>query len=358
MRLRLFLIALLVCALLLAGTSCRPEMRAEERGKVHVGIVFDIGGKDDRSFNAAAWVGVKCAETGKRPDGQPCEEGKKALGIVLRDVEPGNPTSIEPAMRAFAERGYDLIIGVGFAQAPIMDVVAKDYPGINFAIVDGASDLPNVASLVFKEHEGSYLVGMIAARESKSGVLGFIGGMDIPLIHRFETGYEEGARAVNPKIQIIQNYVGVSDSAWNNPGKGKELALAQIGKGADVIFTAAGNSGLGAFDAVEQQGKDASGRAKAFVIGVDSNQNGVKPGFVLTSMVKRVDNAVYQIVSDVVNHQFKGGFHVYGLEVNGVAYAMDKNNEAIIPPDVIQQVEAAKQQIISGQIKVTDAMAK
>src|SRR5947209_18603257 len=161
MKLRLFLIALLAAALLLAGTSCRQEMRAEERGKVRVGIVFDIGGKDDRSFNAAAWVGVKCAETGKRPDGQPCEEGKKALGIVLRDVEPGNPTSIEPAMRAFAERGYDLIIGVGFAQAPIMDVVAKDYPNINFAIVDGASNLPNVASLVFKEHEGSYLVGTI-----------------------------------------------------------------------------------------------------------------------------------------------------------------------------------------------------
>jgi basic membrane protein A len=239
-----------------------------------------------------------------------------------------------------------------------MDAVAKDYPNINFAIVDGASDLPNVASLVFKEHEGSYLVGMIAARESRSGVLGFIGGMDIPLIHRFETGYEEGARAVNPKIQVIQNYVGVTDAAWNNPGKGKELALAQIGKGADVIFTAAGNSGLGAFDAVEQQGRDAGGRAKAFVIGVDSNQNGVKPGFVLTSMVKRVDNAVYQIVSDVVNHRFKGGFHVYGLEAGGVAYAMDKNNEMLIPPDVIKQVEDAKQKIIGGQIQVTDAMAK
>lgn len=358
MKLKLFLVALLVSALLLAGTSCHQPVSADERGKVRVGIVFDIGGKDDRSFNAAAWVGVKCAETGKRPDGQPCEEGKTPLGILLRDVEPGNPTSIEPAMRAFAERGYDLIIGVGFAQAPIMDVVAKDYPNLHFAIVDGASDLPNVASLVFKEHEGSYLVGMIAARESKSGVLGFIGGMDIPLIHRFEVGYEEGAHAVNPKIQVIQNYVGVTDSAWNNPGKGKELALAQIGKGADVIFTAAGNSGLGAFDAVEQQGKDASGRAKDFVIGVDSNQNGVKPGFVLTSMVKRVDNAVYQIVSDVVNHKFQGGFHVYGLDVNGVAYAVDQNNQALIAPDVIQQAEEAKQKIIAGQIKVTDAMAK
>jgi basic membrane protein A len=199
---------------------------------------------------------------------------------------------------------------------------------------------------------------MIAARTSKTGVLGFIGGMDIPLIHRFATGYIEGARAVNPNIQVIQNYVGVTDGAWNNPGKGKELSLAQIGKGADVIFTAAGNSGLGAFDAVEQQGKDANGRAKAFVIGVDSNQNGVKPGFVLTSMVKRVDNVVYRLIQELAGGQFKGGFHVYGLKEDGVGYAMDQYNKDLIPPEVIQEVEAAKQKIINGEIKVTDAMAK
>ncbi|MDT5295663.1 MAG: basic rane protein [Acidobacteriota bacterium] len=356
MKFRLLLIAILVGALAFGGASCREVSRADERGKIRVGIVFDIGGKDDRSFNAAAFDGVKCAETGRHPDSTPCE--KPALGIVLRDVEPGNPTSIEPAMRAFAERGYDLIIGVGFAQAPIMDDVAKDYPNINFAIVDGASNLPNVASLVFKEHEGSYLVGMIAARESKTGVLGFIGGMDIGLIHRFETGSEEGAKAVNPNARVIVNFVGVTDGAWNNPGKGKELALSQIGKGADVIFTAAGNSGLGAFDAAEQAGRDAAGRPNRFVIGVDSNQNGVKPGFVLTSMVKRVDNAVYQIVSDVASRQFKGGFHVYGLESDGVAYAMDKNNQTLITPDALQQVEDAKRKIIGGQIQVTDAMKK
>ncbi|HEX8147327.1 MAG TPA: BMP family ABC transporter substrate-binding protein [Pyrinomonadaceae bacterium] len=358
MKLRMLLVAVLACALLVGGTSCRQELRAEERGKVRVGIVFDIGGKDDRSFNAAAYDGVKCAETGRHPDGTPCDDKHPSLGIMLRDVEPGNPTSIEPAMRAFAERGYDLIIGVGFAQAPIMEIVAKDYPGINFAIVDGASQMPNVASLVFKEHEGSYLVGMIAAKESKSGVLGFIGGMDIGLIHRFAKGYEEGAKAARPDAQVIVNYVGVTDGAWNNPGKGKELALAQIGKGADVIFTAAGNSGLGAFDAVEQAGKDAQGRANRFVIGVDSNQNGVKPGFVLTSMVKRVDNAVYQIVSDVVNKRFQGGFHTYGLEADGVAYAMDNFNQSLISPDAIRQAEEARQKIIRGEIKVTDAMLK
>jgi basic membrane protein A len=348
--------AALVAISVFASACSTTSDAADDRTRVRVGIVFDIGGKDDRSFNAAALVGVTCAATGKKPDGTPCE--KPSLGVVLRDVEPGNPTSIEPAMRAFAERGYDLVIGVGFAQAPIMEIVAKDYPNVNFAIIDGVSELPNVASLVFREHEGSYLVGMIAARTSKTGTLGFVGGMDIPLIHRFETGYEEGARAVNPNIRVIQNFVGVSDSAWNNPGKGKELALAQIGKGADVIFTAAGNSGLGAFDAVEQAGKDAQGRATHFVIGVDSNQNMVKPGFVLTSMVKRVDNAVYEIVNDVVNHRFHGGLHVFGLDKDGVAYSLDDYNRALIPADVLQQVEAAKQKIVAGEIKVTDAMAK
>ena len=347
----------LLAALATSAPACRPGAdAADDRSRVRVGIVFDIGGKDDRSFNAAAFEGVRCAETGKRGDGQPCE--RPALGIVLRDVEPGNPTSIEPAMRAFAEKNFDLVVGVGFAQAPIMEQVAKDFPHVNFAIVDGVSQLPNVASLVFREHEGSYLVGMIAARASKSGVLGFVGGMDIPLIHRFRVGYEEGARSVNPNVRVIPNFVGVTDSAWNNPGKGKELALAQIGKGADVIFTAAGNSGLGAFDAVEQAGKDAAGRANRFVIGVDSNQNMVKPGFVLTSMVKRVDNAVYQIVEDVINRRFQGGIHVFGLDKDGVAFSLDQFNRDLIPQNVLQEVDAAKQKIVGGQIKVTDAMAK
>ena len=355
MNAKLLLILLLISCLLFVGPACnRASYGADDKSKIHVGIVFDIGGKDDRSFNAAAWTGVKCAETGMLPDGK-TSCGKPPMDIVLRDVEPGNPTSIEQAMRAFAERNYDLIIGVGFAQAPIMEVVAKDYPNLHFAIIDGVSELPNVASLVFKEHEGSYLVGIIAAKTTKTNVLGFVGGMDIPLIHRFEKGYEEGAKAVNPNIQIVQNYVGVTDAAWNNPGKGKELSLAQISKGADVIFTAAGNSGLGAFDAVEQAGKN-NGRATHFVIGVDSDQNMVKPGFVLTSMVKRVDNAVYDIVELVVERKFQAGFHVFGLESDGVGYAMDQYNKDLVSPEAIQAAEEAKKKIIAGQIKVTDAM--
>ncbi|MEP6850802.1 MAG: BMP family ABC transporter substrate-binding protein [Acidobacteriota bacterium] len=346
--------AFLSLFLILAGaffTSCNDAEAKQEGCKVRVGIVFDIGGKNDRSFNAAAWEGVKRA--------------KQDLGICLNDVEPGNPTSIEPAMRAFAEKNFDLVVGIGFAQGPIMQKVATDFPDVKFAIIDGVifeddgkTPKKNVASLVFREHEGSYLVGMIAAAKSKTGVLGFIGGMDIPLIHKFETGYEEGARSYNPKVRIVQNYVGVTDGAWNNPGKGKELALSQIDQGADVIFTAAGNSGLGAFDAVEQFGRDANGQANKFVIGVDSNQNGVKKGFVLTSMVKRVDNAVYDAVKDVLAGKFEGGFHVFGLDKDGVAYSMDNNNAGLIPDDVIARVEEARQEIVDGKIKVTDAMAK
>ena len=199
---------------------------------------------------------------------------------------------------------------------------------------------------------------MIAARTSKTGTLGFVGGMDIPLIHKFETGYEEGAKAVNPNVRIIPNYVGVTDTAWNDPVKGKELARTQIEKGADVIFAAAGNSGLGAFDAVEQYGKDSQGRAQRFVIGVDSNQNWVKPGFVLTSMVKRVDNAVYQIVKDRVEKRPLGGIHVYGLDNEGVGYAVDEYNKDLLPQVTVEAVEAAKQKIIAGQIRVTNAMEK
>ncbi len=348
---RNYLIIILVLLVAFSVPSCGTKTEAKKDCQIKVGIVFDIGGKNDRSFNAAAWEGVRRAE--------------RDLPICLNDVEPGNPTSIEPAMRAFAEKNFDLIIGVGFAQGPIMQKVADDYPEIKFAIVDGVifekdgkTPKQNVASLVFREHEGSYLVGMIAAQKSKTGVLGFVGGMDIPLIHRFKTGYEEGAKSVNPNATVIANYVGVTDSAWNNPGKGKELALSQINQGADVIFTAAGNSGLGAFDAVERFGKNAEGEANKFVIGVDSNQNGVKPGFVLTSMVKRVDNAVYDVVKEVLGGNFKGGFHVFGLDKDGVAYMMDENNRNLISPEILQRVEEARGKIVAGEITVTDAMAK
>ncbi len=329
-------LCLLVAASMgLAGCTTR-DVTADAGSRTRVGIVFDIGGKDDRSFNAAANEGVLRA--------------KKEFPIVLRDVEPGDPTSIEPAQRAFAQYGYNVVIGVGFAQGPILKEVARDYPQLHFVLIDAVAESPNVASLLFKEHEGSFLVGMIAAYTSKTGTIGFVGGMDIPLIHKFQTGYEEGARYVNPGIRVLHNYVGYTDTAWNNPGKGRELANSQYEQGADVIFQAAGNSGLGVFDAAEAY--------KKFAIGVDANQNWVKPGFILTSMLKRIDNAVYSIIKDEIDGKFQGGVHVYGLENDGIGYALDEYNRHLIPQTVIDKVEQAKKEIIAGKIKVTDAMAK
>jgi basic membrane protein A len=329
------LVMLLMMSLALSGCGGVFGTTEEAGGRLRVGIVFDIGGKDDKSFNAAAWEGVKRA--------------RDELGIFLRDVEPGDPTSIEPSMRAFAERGYDLIIGVGFAQMPIMDRVARDFPDAKFAIIDGVIDFPNVASLIFKEHEGSFLVGAIAGRTTKTNRLGFVGGMDIPLIHKFATGYEEGARYVNPKVEVYKNYIGVNDAAWNNPGKGKELSTAQIERGADIIFQAAGNSGLGVFDAAEEN--------KKLAIGVDANQNWVKPGFILTSMLKRIDNAVFDVVKEMVAGRFTGGIHQFGLDNEGVGYALDQYNEHLISPALREEIERIKKEIIEGRIKVTDAMA-
>jgi basic membrane protein A len=329
------LIALLLSLVFLPACKGTAD---ESGGRLRVGIVFDIGGKDDKSFNAAAWEGVKRAKE-EMPD-----------KIFLRDVEPGEPTSIEPSMRAFAERGYDLIIGVGFAQMPIMETVAKDYPNLKFAIIDGVIDKANVASLIFKEHEGSFLVGFIAGKTTKTNKLGFVGGMDIPLIRKFAGGYKEGAKYANPKVEVFENYVGINDGAWNNPGKGKELAKAQIERGADVIFQAAGASGLGVFDAAEETGK--------FAIGVDANQNWVKPGFILTSMLKRLDNAVYLTVKDLVSGKFTSGIHIYGLDNEGVDYALDEFNKDLIPQSVLDETEQAKRDIVAGKIIVTDAMAK
>ncbi len=336
MKISIELILLLIVTTFFEGCTTRDITAETGDKKTKVGIVFDIGGKDDRSFNAAANVGVVRA--------------KKDLPIVLRDVEPGDPTSIEPALRAFAQYGYNLITGVGFAQGPIVKQVAADYPQLHFVLIDSVVDLPNVASLLFEEHEGSFLVGMIAAYKNQTGTIGFVGGMDIPLIHKFATGYEEGARYVKPDIRVLRNYVGITDAAWNNPGKGRELANSQYEQGADVIFQAAGNSGLGVFDAAESY--------KKYAIGVDANQNWVKPGFVLTSMLKRIDNAVYSLVKDEVEGKFKGGVHIYGLENNGVDYAMDEYNKPLVADWVIEKVEQAKKDIISGKIKVTDAMEK
>ena len=277
-----------------------------------VGLVLDKGGKDDKSFNSAAYLGATKAE--------------KDLKIDLKYVEATDTNAIENLHRAFARKNFDLVIGVGFAQKEAVRKVSAQFPNTKFVIIDGEITAPNVRSLMFAEHEGSFLVGALAAMASKTHSIGFVGGMDIPLIRRFAMGYEAGAKYVDPKISVTTNYIGVTGEAWNNPAKSKELALAQYGKGDDVVFAVAGASNSGVFDAAEDK--------KKLAIGVDSNQNWIKPGVILTSMVKVVDLAVYNTIKDTQSGKFTAGIVQYGLKNQGVDYTVDKYNEKLITPEI------------------------
>ncbi len=297
-----------------------------------VGLVLDKGGKDDKSFNTAAYQGATLAE--------------KDHKIELKYVEATDINALENLHRQFAQKKYDLIIGVGFAQAEAVKKTAAQFPNIKFALIDGEVTAPNVRSLMFEEHQGSFIVGAIAALKSKSNKIGFIGGMDIPLIRRFALGYQAGVKHINPKAEVIENFIGVTGESWNNPAKAKELALSQITSGAEVIFVAAGASGSGVFDAVEEK--------KKFAIGVDSNQNWMKPGFILTSMQKRVDLAVYKAIEDTLNGKFTSGIVRYGLPDKGIDYALDKYNEKLLTAEIRKKVDELKLQISSGKILVPD----
>jgi basic membrane protein A len=300
--------------------------------ELKVGLVLDRGGKDDKSFNASAYEGAMRA--------------RNKLGVFVKYVEATDDNSFEPLLRGFAQRDFNLIIGIGFAQKESIARVASQFSKAHFAIVDAEVSLPNVQSLLFEEHEGAYLVGAIAALTSKTGSIGFVGGMDIPLIRRFEMGYEAGAQHIRPGTRVLANYVGITSEAWNNPTKGKELALAQYEQGADVIFAAAGASNLGVLDAAEER--------KKLAIGCDSNQNGTKPGWVLTSMLKRVDEAVYAAIGDAKAGKFAGGVKRFGLANHGVDYALDQYNSGLLTEPVRRRVDEIKAEIISGKTLVPD----
>ncbi len=293
-------------------------------------LVYDMGGKFDKSFNEAAYNGA--------------ERWKKETGKPYLEFEIANETQREQAMRRMAERGANPVIGIGFSQKSSVEKVAKEYPKLSFAIIDEVIDLPNVTSVVFREHEGSFLVGMMAALASKSGKVGFVGGMDLPLIRKFQCGYEQGAKFANPKVEVVANMTGTTPSAWADPTRGGELAKAQFAKGVDVVFAAAGGTGIGVYQAAKDAGK--------LAIGVDSNQNHLQPGTMLTSMIKRVDVAVYNI-----SKQPKPGLSVLGVKEGGVDYALDQHNANLVSANMKAKVDAAKADIIAGKVKVADYMA-
>jgi basic membrane protein A len=307
---------------------------------VDVGIVFDMGGRGDKSFNDGAYLGAARAE--------------KELGVRVRFIEPGEGSDREAGLRLLAAEGMDLVIGVGFIFTDDLTQLAKEYPNTSFAGVDYSPSVdkdgklipppPNLAALKFREEQGSFLVGALAALVGKSKKVGFVGGMNFPLIHKFEAGYTAGVHAVCPDCEVISQYAGVTPEAFRNPGKGKELALSQYQQGVNVIFHASGSTGLGVFEAARQTNK--------LAIGVDADQYGEAPGFVLTSMIKGVDNAVYDAIKRVKEKRFKGGIDQYGLAENGVGYVFDEHNKALIPDDVRARLESLKQDIISGKIVV------
>jgi basic membrane protein A len=296
-------------------------------------IIFDLGGKFDKSFNEAAFNGaVRWAEE---------------TGGTFKELEMQSEAQREQALRRLAEAGANPIVMTGFAFGDVLNQVAPDYPDTKFAIVDMEVEQPNVKSIVFTEQEGSYLVGMLAAMASKSATVGFVGGMDIPLIRRFACGYAQGVKAVNPDAKVIINMTGTTPAAWNDPVKGAELANAQISQGADVIFAAAGGTGIGVLQAAADGG--------ILSIGVDSNQNYLHPGKVLTSMLKRVDVAVYNAFKEGEN--LTTGVTVLDLKADGVGYALDENNEALLTQEMRDTVNAAAGKIKAGELTVHDFMS-
>ncbi|WP_417742136.1 BMP family lipoprotein [Salipiger sp.] len=296
-------------------------------------LVYDLGGKFDKSFNEAAYNGA--------------EAYVAATGGSYRDIELQSEAQREQALRRFAEAGFNPVVTTGFSMSTPIASVAADYPDTKFVTIDGfvnPDEHPNVLSILFSEHEGSYLVGMMAAMASESGTVGFVGGMDVPLIRKFACGYAQGVMAANPDATVIANMTGTTPAAWNDPVKGSELAKAQISQGADVIYAAAGGTGLGVLQTAADE--------DILSVGVDSNQNHLHPGKVLTSMLKRVDVAVQEAMT--AGDELETGVMVLGLAENGVGYALDDNNEALITEEMKAAVDEAREQIIAGEVAVHD----
>lgn len=297
---------------------------------IKVGLIYDVRGRGDLSFCDAAYAGAKKA--------------KEKWNITLKEINPTQSTDTEIALRRLAELKFDLIIGVGFLFREPMNRVADNFPNTKFALIDAEAKPKNVASLIYRAHEGTFLAGVIAALKTKSKKVGFVGGMKIPLVEAFEIGFNAGIKHTNPDIELQANYVGVTPQAFDDPAKGKELALAQYNNGVDIILVAAGGSGLGVLEAAKEK--------KKYIIWVDSNGNSLIPGQVLTSIIKGVELSVYQMIENVVNNTFTGGVKNYGLKEGGVEYIVDKQNKELLSDEILKKVEEFKAKIIADEIVV------
>jgi len=325
--------ALAVLATPLSGCARKSAEPPSRSAALKVGLVFDVGGRGDKSFNDAAYAGLDSA--------------KKGLGIEFQTLETGEGADREAAMRQLAASGSQLVFGVGFLFSDDIKALAQEFPQVKFACVDytvkeGETLPANLLALKFKEEEGSYLVGALAALLSKTGTVGFVGGMEIPLIKKFEAGYRAGVAAVKPNARVIVKYAGSTGSAFKDPTKGKELALSEYHQGADIIFHASGSTGLGVFEAGRE--------LKKLAIGVDSDQYDEAPGVVLTSMVKHVEVAVFNTIRDAQAGSFTGGIKVFGLAEDGVGWVYDDRNKGQIPDAVKAKVDSLRGEIVAGRI--------
>ncbi len=318
--------------LCLAAFAALMASSVATAGDIEPAVVYDVGGKFDKSFNEGVYDGAA--------------KFRADTGIDFREFEVQTDSQRVQALRNFARRGLDPILAVGFLYASALDNVAPEFPDTRFAIIDAVVDQPNVQSIVFKEHEGSFIVGILAAMAADGDSIGFVGGMDVPLIRRFACGYVLGARHARPDVRVFQNMTGTTGAAWNDPVKGGELAKSQFDRGARVVYHAAGSTGLGVLQAAAD--------ADRLAIGVDSNQNHLHPGHVLTSMLKRVDVAAYDVFDSARRDEWRSGVRVLGLKENGVGWSLDAHNEALVTPAMKAAANEAARQIVSGEIKVHD----
>ncbi|HVV85208.1 MAG TPA: BMP family ABC transporter substrate-binding protein [Kofleriaceae bacterium] len=328
-------------ALVAVGHALAPASKAPPPSlhpgepRARIGLVFDVGGRDDKSFNDAAWRGLQRAE--------------RELGVDITTIEPSDGADREAALRQLASRKLDLVIGVGFIFSADLDRMAREFPSVHFAGVDYAPPddrplPPNLAGLRFREHEGSFVVGAIAGLTTRSHVVGFVGGMKIPLIRKFEAGYLAGVKHVCPACTVLSAYAGTDPKAFADPTLGQELASAQYDRGADIIYHASGKTGAGVLAAARARGR--------LAIGVDSDQFHEAPCCVLTSMVKRVDVAVFDVVRDVTDHDFHGGIRELGLAEGGVGFVADEHNLTLLPEAIRAQARALSDEIVKGTIEV------
>ena len=330
------LVRALAALLLLAAAGCAkaPEQKAASSA-FPVGLVFDIGGRGDKSFNDAAYAGL--------------EKAQKDLGVTYTTLETNEGSDREAQLRQLAAGDAKLVFGVGFLFTDDVLALAREFPNQKFACVDytvtpGDTLPPNLVALKFREEEGSFLVGALSGLLTKTGKVGFVGGMEIPLIRKFQAGFTAGVKAVNPQAKVIVKYAGNTGAAFKDPTKGKELALAEYHAGADIIFHASGSTGLGVFEAARELGK--------LAIGVDSDQYDEAPGVILTSMVKRVDTAVFDTIRDLQAGKWSGGVHEFGLKESGVTWVYDDRNKALVPDAVKAQVDSLQALIVAGSLKV------